>query len=889
MHHLNAHEAVLLLDTDAKRGLTSAEAKSRLVHFGPNRLGGDRRRGPLTRFATQFNHPLIFVLLVAGGVSLAIGQGVEAGVIFAVVLANAIVGFLQEGRAERALEALSSAMTAAATVIRDGKTRQVAAENVVPGDLMVLDTGCRVPADGRLLDVHELSVDESALTGESVPVVKTAHVLPEETIVADRLNTVFASTLVTRGQGHAVATATGAASELGLVHRLLGEAGEIGTPLTRKMGYFARVLAAVILVLAAATFAIGLARGQDTASIWIAAVALAVGAIPEGLPAAMTITLAIGVSRMARSRAIVRRLPSVETLGSTTVICTDKTGTLTKNEMTVTAIYAGEALYSVSGVGYEPRGSISSPLDGKPVDLTACGALRECLIAGSLCNEASLVLDGGRYEAVGDPTEAALLAAAAKGGIDAEQMRLEHPRKGGIPFESARRYMATVHRGEGAGDVVFVKGAVERVVAMCDDELLDDELRQPVNRRALLAKAHRLASEGLRVIAFARGNVAEGAEPELRGLSFVGLMAMMDPPRPEAIAAVHACHRAGIEVKMVTVDHAGTAVAIAARLGLRAAAGSDDELEVVTGEMLAGTADEDLIETSRRTAVFARVSAEQKLRLVEALQVSGEIVAMTGDGVNDAPALKQADIGVAMGLGGTEVAKEASDLVLADDNFASIEAAVEEGRHIFDNITKFIVWTLPTNLGEGLVILVAIALGLTLPILPVQILWINMTTAVALGLMLAFEAKEPDLMSRPPREPGRPMLTRDLVQRIVLVSLIVMGAAFAMFECEQSRGRSLAEARTSAVNVFVAIEIFYLLNCRSLNRSILRIGVFSNSWLIVGVAVTIVLQIGFTYVPVMNELFDSAPLDAEAWVGVVTAGIAAWAFVGSEKWIRQRV
>lgn len=887
MHQLPAHEALLMLGTDPMRGLDASEAEQRLARFGPNSLASERRQSPIERFAKQFLQPLIYVLLAAGAAILLTGHTVDAAVIFGVVLANAIMGFIQEARAERALDALASAISTDAAVIRDGKRRQIDSSLVVPGDMLVLEAGSRVPADGRLIDVDELKIDESALTGESLPVAKVEHVLPEETIVADRLNTVFASTLVTNGLGLAVATATGNESELGLVHRLVSSADEIATPLTRKLGHFARILTVAIVVIAGMTVVIGLGRGQQADEVLLAAVALAVGAIPEGLPAAMTITLAIGVKRMARRHAIVRHLVAVETLGSTTVICTDKTGTLTKNEMTAVTVFAAGHDYSVSGVGYGFDGAITSseePVADADVNL----ALRECLVAGVLCNDSRISFSSGRPVAVGDPTEAALVVVAAKDGVDSERLRLGRPRIRATPFSSSRQYMATVHPiGPEGEQMTYVKGAIERIAGMCTAQLGADGKPCSFDARAVMSAARRSAEQGLRVIALARG-AGSGGTREPEALTFLGFVAMIDPPRPDAIEAVAACHRAGIDVKMITGDHVGTAQAIAHQFGLGGPVDQSDPPQAVSGLELALMTPDDLQAAASSVSVFARVDPEQKLRLVKALQTRGEVVAMTGDGVNDAPALKQADIGVAMGLGGTEVAKEASDLVLADDNFASIEAAVEEGRRIFDNLTKFIAWTLPTNIGEGLVILTAIALGLTLPIVPVQILWINMTTAVLLGLMLAFEAKEPDVMTRPPRRPGEPILTKRLVLRLTYVSLILVGATFALFEFEQARGNSLAEARTAAVNVFVVAQIFYLLNCRSLERSMLRIGIFSNRWMVAGVVAMIVLQLAFTYVPVMNSLFHSVPIEAEAWIGIVATGIVVWAVVGLEKWVGLR-
>jgi cation-transporting P-type ATPase F len=885
MHHLPVHETLVLLESDRERGLSAVEAARRLERHGPNVLPRVERRGALLRLLLQFHHPLIYVLLVAAAVTYLVGEPVDASVILGVVLANAAVGFVQEARAERALDALAAMMTVDAHVIRDGSRRRVPAKELVPGDLVVVEPGDKVTADVRLVEVSELQIDESALTGESVPVGKAQAVLAPETVLADRANMVFSGTLVTAGHGTGVVVTTGADTELGLIHRLLGETTDLATPLTRRLARFSRALTVVILGLAGVTFLVGTARGESASEMLVAAVALAVGAIPEGLPAAVTIALAIGVSRMAHRHAIVRRLPAVETLGSTTVICTDKTGTLTQNAMTVQAVLAGGEQYDIAGGGYAPEGAIAS--HDRPASISGHPALAACLRAGLLCGDSDVRARDGIWEPVGDPMEAALVVAARKAGLERARALREQPRIAVLPFESERRFMATVHREPDGASVLYVKGAVEQVLAMCDNQLGPAGQEQALDRRAIQQAADELGGHGQRVLAFGTRKLAVDEHAELerpRGLSFAGLVALVDPPRPEAIAAVRACRQAGIAVKMITGDHAATAAAIAARVGLT----GDGAPRVVTGAELADCPDDRLAALAASTDVFARVSAEQKLRLVEALQARGEIVAMTGDGVNDAPALSQADIGVAMGLGGTEVAREAADIVLADDNFASIEAAVEEGRHTFDNLKKFIVWTLPTNLGEGLLILTAIVVGATLPILPVQILWINMTTAVLLGLTLAFERVEPGIMARPPRRPTEPLLTFDVVARILLVSVLLLGASFWLFEHELGRGMPVAEARTAAVNVFVAVELFYLFNCRSLTGHAADLGLFSNRWLLGGVASMVALQLAFTYWPPMNHLFDSAAIDAGTWLKILAAAAITWTIVETEKAIRRR-
>ena len=892
-HQVSVQEILLRLETDGSRGLTHEEAKRRLQRFGPNVLPSIHRHGPFLRFLLQFHHPLIYILLAASVITALLGEWVDSGVIFGVVLVNAIVGFIQESRAERALDALMSMVKTEATVLRDGEKHQISSSDVVPGDVVLLQSGDKVPADLRLISIRELQVDESALTGESLPVVKEESLLPPDTVLADRRNSAYSGTLVTYGQGIGVVVGTGTATEIGRIHQLIGTAADIATPLTKKIAHFSKILTIVILGLAAVTFVIGIWRGQPAVDMFMAAVALAVGAIPEGLPAAVTITLAIGVNRMARRHAIIRKLPAVETLGSTTVICSDKTGTLTENQMTVQAIAVGGQEFEVNGAGYDPIGTIQR--EGRPIDLEEHPGLKECLLAGVLCNDTQMVEHDQQWRVVGDPTEGALLVAARKVGIDVKQSSEQFPRIDVIPFESQRQFMATLHqRTDHPSKFVYVKGAMEKVLSMCTQELDPDGRDRPCDPDTINQYAQNLGERGLRLLGFARGMAPEEADQldpnQLpSGLTWLGLQGMMDPPRPEAIRSVQACQEAGIAVKMITGDHAVTARAIAQEIGLGGrTAPMEAAPSIMTGSDLSACPVSQLPETADETMVFARVAPEQKLRLVEALQSRGHIVAMTGDGVNDAPALKQADIGVAMGRGGTEVAKEAADMILTDDNFASIEAAVEEGRGVLDNLTKFIIWTLPTNLGEGLVILAAIVTGVSLPILPVQILWINMTTAVALGLMLAFEPKEAGIMQRFPRDPSRPLLTGELMWRILLVGALLLAGAFGLFLWVKSTGGTLEEARTVAVNVFVMVELFYLFNCRSLEHSMFHLGLFSNPWVTWGVITMIVLQLLFTYAPGMNFLFHTTPIDGATWVIIIGIGLGSYCIVGLEKWIRQQ-
>ncbi|MDI9888845.1 cation-transporting P-type ATPase [Streptomyces sp. HNM0645] len=891
-HGLSAHEVVLLLESDADRGLSGEEAARRLELFGPNVLPVTVGGGLLRRVVRQFHHPLIYVLLVAGAITSALGEYVDSAVIFGVVLVNAVVGFVQESKAEAALEGLRAMVRTTATVVRAGRRREVPSSELVPGDLVLVEAGEKVPADVRLLRETELRVDESALTGESVPVPKDEVVLDARTPVADRRNILHSGTLVTAGQGAGIAVATGAETELGAIHRLVGAAQTLATPLTAKLAAFSKILTVVILALAAVTFAMGVVRGQGAVQTFTAAVALAVGAIPEGLPAAVTITLAIGVGRMARRQAVIRRMPAVEALGSTTVICSDKTGTLTENQMTVRTVWTPGGTFDVTGSGYDPDGVLHDA-GGAVVTAEADRALWWCLLAGAACNDAALVRRDGRWDLLGDPTEGAMRVVAGKGGLNVADVVERCPRVEAIPFSSERQYMATLHRDTATGShLVLAKGATERILALCAGQMTSDGSIRPLDSATVLTAAEHLAAGGLRVLATAALPSADPdmlIEQHLPGtLVLTGLQAMLDPPRPAATAAVSACHTAGITVKMITGDHAVTASAIAGRIGLLTAP-SPREGDVLTGADLAALPDRDYPDAVDRARVFARVSPEQKLRLVQALQERGQVVAMTGDGVNDAPALRQANIGVAMGRGGTEVAKDAADMVLTDDDFATIEAAVEEGRGVFDNLTKFIVWTLPTNMGEGLVILVAILLGATLPILPTQILWINMTTAVALGLMLAFEPKEAGIMTRPPRDPARPLLTGALAVRILLVSALLVAGSWWLFTWERDTGATLAEARTAAVNLFVTVEAFYLFSCRSLNRSAWHLGLLSNRWIIGGLLAQTAGQLALTYLPAMNHLFHTAPISGPAWLRILALAALASLVVAIDKRLRHHL
>ncbi|SEQ50075.1 Ca2+-transporting ATPase/cation-transporting ATPase F [Ectothiorhodospira magna] len=891
-HHLHHDEVLETLDTHEQQGLTEQQARERLATHGPNTLTAARQTSWFKRLLLQFHNPLIYILLIASAVTLALGEYIDSAVIFGVVLINAIIGFVQESKAEDAINGLKDMLSSSAAVIRDGNRTTIPAADLVPGDIVLLASGDKVPADLRLLSCRDLQIDESALTGESVPTEKQSGQMARDTVLADRSNMGFAGTLVTYGTGRGVVIGTGDHTETGKIAGMINDAVTLETPLTRKINAFSQILLWVILAMAGVTFGVGLFYGQHWVDTFIAAVALAVAAIPEGLPAVVTITLAIGVRRMALRNAIIRKLPAVETLGSTTVICSDKTGTLTENQMTVQRIIAGGTGFELTGGGYDPVGELLQDGVAMTSGITEHQALHHCLLAGLLCNDSELVEKDGRWTVHGDPTEGALITSALKAGFDRHEMHGRLQRVDVIPFESDRQYMATLHHHD-KGHRIYMKGAAEQVIAHCGQAMNAEGDLVPIDPEHLQTHVDTLAAQGLRVLAFAMGETDTTqlniADPDQDGkrLIFLGLQAMIDPPREEVIHSVTQCGKAGIRVKMITGDHALTARAIAERIGI--IQGRDkDQQRTLTGQQLAQLSPDELSKAADQVSVFARVAPEQKLRLVEALQTRGHVVAMTGDGVNDAPALKRANIGIAMGINGTEVSRDASDMVLADDNFSSIEAAVEEGRNVFDNLVKFITWILPTNLGQGLVIMVAILLGLTLPVLPVQALWLNMTTAVFLGLMLAFEPREPGIMSRAPRLPDVPLLNGEIISRIFSVSALLLLGAFGLFQWSLAQGASLEEARTLAVSLFVVVQSFFLLNCRSLTRSVFRTHPFSNPWIWWGIGAMWLAQLLFVYTPVMNLLFQSAPLSLQHWGLILGYGVFVLVLVELEKGLWRR-
>ncbi len=884
-HSQSVDAVAARLKANLTEGLSASEFSERQAHYGPNKLTEHQGDGPIKRFLLQFHQPLVYILLAATGVTLALQEWVDAAVIFTVVIANAIIGFIQEAKALQAISALSGSLHTTVTVIRAGKRNTITAEDLVPGDLVVLQTGDKVCADMRLIKVRDLQIDESALTGESVPSEKDTLTLAQDSVLGDRHNMAYSSTLVTYGSGFGLVTATGDDTEIGKISNLIATTQTLDTPLTKRIKQFSHFLLYAIVALSTITLIVGWLHGKPALEAFMAAVALAVGAIPEGLPAAVTIMLAIGVSRMAKRRAIIRNLPAVETLGSTTIICSDKTGTLTKNEMTVKELWAGNQHLKVTGNGYNPEGMIQQGTD--TVDIAQNRAAWATLQAGLFCNEANLHAPDAQHpqwRISGDPTEAALLVAARKGGLNPDKID-EHLDT--IPFQSEYQYMATLHKGQ-EHNLIYLKGSLESLLPKCSTWLNTDGKSLPIGSVNIQKLTESMAARGLRVLAFARKSVPHKSNTIdhsviNENLEFLGLQAMIDPPRPEAMRAVAACHRAGIDVKMITGDHALTATSIAKQLGI---IDENDKNSAVTGQKLAQTEASEWSQLVDQYKVFARVTPENKLTLVETLQNQGQVVAMTGDGVNDAPALRRADIGVAMAMNGTEVAREASDMMLTDDNFATVRAAVEEGRSVFDNLKKFIVWTLPTNGGEALVILLAVLLGISLPLLPIHILWVNMTTAICLGLMLAFEPKEADIMHRPPNSPNAPILDHILLWRILLVSSLLCLAAFGLYELELLWGASEVEARTVAVAMFVVGEAFYLMNCRSLQRSVFTIGLFTNPWIWSGIGVMALLQLAFTYLPVMNQWFQTAPIGLDAWLRILACGMLISLAVGLEKYLR---
>jgi magnesium-transporting ATPase (P-type) len=895
--HTRHAESVLTELGVGMSGLGAADSAQRLKITGHNRLPAATRAGPLRRFLAQFNNLLILILIGAAGITALLGHWLDTAVILIVVLVNTVLGFIQEGKAEKAIAAIRDMLAPRATVMRDGERQTVDAQELVPGDLVLLEAGDKVPADLRLVEVNTLTIQEAVLTGESLAVEKSTEPVEQAAAIGDRNCMAFSGTLVNTGLGTGIVVATGANTELGRISHLLGDVEQLSTPLLKQIAQLSRWLTGFILLAALLILAWGYyVQGMPFAELFVIVVGLSVASIPEGLPAVLTVTMAIGVQAMARRNAIVRKLPAIETLGSISVICSDKTGTLTRNEMMAASLVMADITVEVTGDGYAPEGEILE--HGQPVVLgnktgTAL-LLEQVALAAMLCNDAALQQeDDGTWQVLGDPMEAALLALASKAGLDRLAVNAQWPRVDSVPFDARHRYMATLHDCPadsrlGAERMIFVKGAPEQLLDMCTHQLDLAGQTRSLDHEFWHQQAQSIAANGQRVLAFAAKPVARtlqqvGHEEVESGLILLGLSGLMDPPRPEAIAAIALCYDAGIEVKMITGDHAGTASAIGRQIGLKHAD------KVLTGAELALMDDAALAGAVRDIDVFARTSPEHKLRLVMALQAQGMVVAMTGDGVNDAPALKRADVGIAMGQKGSEAAREASQLVLADDNFASIVVAISAGRTVYDNLRKVISFLLPINGGESLSLVIAILFGLTLPITAAQILWVNMVSSVALALALAFEPPESGVMSRPPRKPGESILSAQIVWRIALVSVVFTLGVFGQFLLAQAQGASLETARTMAVNTLVIMEMFYLFSVRySYGSSMSFKGMLGTPAVLYSIAAVAVFQLFFTYTPFMGDAFGAEPLSLQQGMQVFVFGVAVLLIVEFEKWVRRR-
>jgi magnesium-transporting ATPase (P-type) len=884
-HALAADEVLRRLNTQAQSGLAAGEVARRLAKYGRNMLPEGHKQGPFMRFFRQLNNVLVYVLLGAGFVKIMMGLWLDAGIILSVGFINAVLGFLQEGKAEEALNAIRKMLSAEARTLRDGEVRVVPAEELVPGDIVRLESGDRVPADLRLVDVKSLRTEEAALTGESVPIDKTTDPVAENATIGDREDMAFTGTLVASGRGTGVVVETGANTEMGRINQMMTAVSALETPLLRQIEKFGYRITAAIAVLSAVVFLFGRwVREMPFVDIFQAVVSIVVSAIPEGLPALITVTLAIGVQRMAQRNAIIRRLPAVETLGSVSRICSDKTGTLTLMEMMVVSAVTAEAAYRVTGDGYAADGQIL--IDGKPAGDDP--VLKLMGRVSALCNDAVLVQEHGVWKVEGDPTEGALYPFASKIGLQRQVEQAALPRTGAIPFESQHKFMATLHEEAGGGETLLVKGAPEVVLAHCrwQQTRSGDRQRVPIDRDYFTNESNRLAAQGERVLAFAwllaptidAGNLSPADLP--KDLVALGLIGLLDPPRKEAIEAVKECHGGGIRVTMITGDHKITAAAIAKMLAI------GDGKTAITGTEIEAMDTATLQERVRNVDVFARASPEHKLRLVKAIQANKEIVAMTGDGVNDAPALKKADIGVAMGIKGTEVTKEAAGMVLADDNFASITAAVKEGRTVYNNIEKAILFMLPTNIAQALVIMAAIFLGFVAPITAPQILWVNMVTSVALGLAISFEPHELDVMIRPPRAVDRPILDGFGMWRVIFVGLALLALTLWAFFWMKSKGASDELARAVAVNALVIGQIFYLLNSRyKFGSSLSAKAHFGNKYLSIGIITVVVAQLLFTYAPPFQALFGTEAIPLAVWPWLLLAGLVFFFVVETEKFL----
>lgn len=866
----------------SEAGLSEEQARQRLLQYGPNRLAEEEKVGWFKILLRQFASPLIYVILIAAVITVLFQDYLDAGVILAVVALNAAIGFLQEYRAEASVQALKKLVVPKARVLRDGREKEVNSEELVPGDVVLLASGAKVPADLRLLTATELRIAEAMLTGESLPAEKATGAIPEVNLTpGDQRNMAFTGTIVLNGRGKGVVAETGPRTVLGQIASNVQEVAVTTSPLTEKMERFARLIGAIALVGTGIIFVVGWMLRLPLEQLFKTAVATLVAAVPESLPIIVTITMAVGITRMARRNAVIRKLPAVETLGSTTVICSDKTGTLTKNEMTVRVIYDGEHTYEVAGSGYEPAGEIL-PADNL-LEPRAAEGLQRILRIGLLCNESDIVQADGRFMVSGDPTEGALIVAAMKGGLNPQEERARSRQLGLVPFESERGYMATLHEHEGQ-KWIWIKGAPEKVVELCTACPATGAWRGT----DILDSAQRFAAQGMRVLAFAYRQAPDGmeglrAEDVPGSFTLAGLQGMIDPPRPEAVDAVRNCRQAGIRVVMITGDHASTALAIGRMLGI---AGEGDG--ALTGRELEGMSDDELYGQVARVSVFARVSPQHKLRIVQQLMRRGEIVAVTGDGVNDAPALKAAHIGVAMGITGTDVAKETADMVVVDDNFASIFSAVEEGRVVFDNIRKVTLFLLPVGLASMLTILASKLLGAPLPYLPVQILWLNVVSNGLQDTALAFEPGEEGILQRPPRKPQEGVLSRVMLERSILVGILLSLSVLVSFLLALRDGLGLGNARTVAMTTIVLFQFAQVWNCRSESESVFRMGWARNPYLFYAMIAVFFAHLAAMYVPLLQRVFETEPLTGAEWLRVLPAAASALVVVELHKWVHRR-
>jgi len=887
-YQLSVEQTFELLAAD-NAGLTSSEAKARLERYGYNELKA-KKRSPFVRFLLQFKNALYYVLIAAAIITFLLGKFMDMYVIIGVILASVIIGFIQEGKAEASLEALKKMLVPECHVLRDGERKTIATRELVPGDVVLLEGGDRVPADLRLFGAKNLRVDEATLTGESLPVAKDGSPIPRPNLVpAEQRCMCFSGTFVTQGRGLGVVVGTGKQTEIGKIAGMMEETRKVAPPVMKKIDDFIKFLVITISSFGVLVFAIGYVLGYPPAYMFLASASMIVALIPEGLVGSIVTAFAIGAMYMARRHVLIRRLPATETLGCTTVICSDKTGTLTKNEMTVVRMYCGGRDYRVSGVGYEPKGVIFQGNSAVQVS----NELARTLAAGYLCNNATLVKEEDGYTIKGDPTEGALVVSATKAGITENLPRLDE-----IPFEPEQRYMATLHQDKGE-NIIYVKGAPETVLKLCQNQLIDGAL-QPLRDELILRKADEMAGDALRVLAMAYKYVDRtktSLEPEdLKGLVFLGLQGMMDPPREEAIEAVKKCKTAGIRTVMVTGDHMQTAKAVAKQLGI-----GEGEDRALSGEELSRMSDDELYEVVDKVSVYARAAPEHKFRITKQLQRRGHIVAVTGDGVNDAPALRAADIGVAMGITGTEVSKEAADMLLTDDNFASIVAAVEEGRHVFTNIWKVILYIMPTNVAQGLATAGAVFLSpfipvfaVRLPIEPVQILWVNLIIAIACAIPLIWEPVEKGVLERPPRDPKQRLFNPFFLQRAGLVGVVQVIAIFAMFlffyKAMGSSEEYLTQAQTIAFTTIILVQVAYLFTGRSIMGSAFTLNPFSNKILLLGATITIGLQLILVYsLPLFGTSpFRTEPFPAIWWIPLILIAPSSFFVIESEKFLRRR-